>query len=132
MSRSEGENGTGRGHGTSPVPSTRAGTLWVALGVGFVLLVVVLVFVMENLHSVRASFFGAHWDLPLGVDILLGALLGGAVVLLFGAVRIIQLRRLARRHHRARLAAEEANASASRDEAELNAHSSHPQSTAPA
>ncbi len=85
-----------------PVPRTRAGTLWVALGAGLVILVVVLVFIVENLHVVGVTFFGAHWRAPLALDLLLSAVLGAAVVLVFGAVRIVQLRRVARRHHRAR------------------------------
>jgi len=48
------------------------------------------------------TFFGAHWRAPLALDLLLSAVLGASVVLVFGAVRIVQLRRVARRHHRAR------------------------------
>ncbi|MBO0886918.1 MAG: DUF1049 domain-containing protein, partial [Acidimicrobiales bacterium] len=55
----------------------------------------------------RVTFITAHWSAPLGVDLLLAAVLGGAVVAMVGAVRIVQLRRVARRHHRARLRAED-------------------------
>ncbi len=88
------------------VPRTRASSVWVALAVGLVLLVVVLVFILENLHPASAAFFGAHWRIPLGLDLLLAAVLGGLVVFTLGAVRIVQLRRVARRHHRARVRAE--------------------------
>jgi uncharacterized integral membrane protein len=90
------------------VPRTRAGTVWVAFAVALALLVVVLVFILENLHSANVGFFGAHWRIPLGLDLLLAAVLGGLVVFLLGAVRIFQLRRVARRHHRARVRAESA------------------------
>ncbi|GEM_PF-2747638 len=76
---------------------TRASALWAALAAGMVLLVVVLVFILENLQQVRVSFFTVHWDIPLGIDLLLAAVLGGLVVFSAGAVRLFQLRRQARR-----------------------------------
>ncbi len=44
------------------------------------------------------SYFGAHGHLPLGVALLLAAVLGVLLVVIPGAGRIIQLRRTARRH----------------------------------
>jgi uncharacterized integral membrane protein len=67
----------------------------------------VLLFIVQNLHHARVSFVTAHWSAPLGVSLLLAAVLGGAVVAMVSAVRIVQLRRVARRHHRARLRAED-------------------------
>lgn len=79
------------------IPFTRASATWVAVIAAMVALVVVLVFILENLRSVKVTFFGAHWSVPLGVDLLLAAVLGGLVVVLVGMVRILQLRREARR-----------------------------------
>ncbi|MGC8626620.1 MAG: lipopolysaccharide assembly protein LapA domain-containing protein [Acidimicrobiales bacterium] len=83
---------------------TRASAVWAAMAAGLVLLVVVLVFILENLQEVRVSFFAAHWRIPLGVDLLLAAVLGGLVVFSAGAVRLFQLRLHARRqaHPRAK------------------------------
>jgi len=78
-------------------PSTRASATWTALAVGLALLVVVLVFILENLKNVKVTFFGAHWTAPLAVDLLLAAVLGGLVVFMAGTLRILQLRRHARR-----------------------------------
>lgn len=78
------------------VPATRAGRAWIALAAAFAALVVVLVFILENLRSVRVSFFGASWRIPLAIDLLLASLLGAVIVLLLGSVRILQLRRVAR------------------------------------
>jgi uncharacterized integral membrane protein len=64
------------------------------------LLVGVLVFVLQNLTSARTSFFNVRWTIPLGLDLLLAALLGGLIVFLLGAARMLQLRRLARRYAR--------------------------------
>ena len=42
----------------------------------------------------------AVWGLPHGVALLLSAVGGALVVVVTGAARIVQLRRLARRHRR--------------------------------
>lgn len=85
-------------------PFTRASATWTALAVGLAFLVVVLVFILENLQKVKVTFFGAHWRAPLAVDLLLAAVLGGLVVFMTGTLRILQLRRHARRE-RSRTAA---------------------------
>lgn len=86
--------------GDGGVPSSRVSHAWVAIAAGIVALIVVIVFILENLHSVRVTFFGATWKAPLAVDLLLAAVLGGLVVFLLGTVRIVQLRRVARRRGR--------------------------------
>jgi len=63
------------------------------------------VFILENGHQVDIGYFGAHGHLPLGVALLLAAVLGILLVVVPGAGRIIQLRRTARRHHKAAKAA---------------------------
>jgi uncharacterized integral membrane protein len=82
------------------VPSTRTGRAWLSLSALIVVLIVVLVFILQNLTSVRVSFFVVHWKIPLALDLLLAAILGGGVVLTAGSLRILQLRRLAKRRHR--------------------------------
>jgi uncharacterized integral membrane protein len=67
------------------------------VAIAIVALVIVLVFILENLHATDATFFGAHWRIPLGIDLLLAALLGATVVFVIGAARVVQLRLLARR-----------------------------------
>jgi uncharacterized integral membrane protein len=85
----------------SPAPRqrrvTRLGSAHAGLIAAAVVLVLLLVFILENAHSVNVGFLGAHLRLPLAVALLLagvgGALLVGAV----GAARITQLRRAVRR-----------------------------------
>ena len=92
-----------RGHGLqSGVPSTRMSVSWTAVAIAIIALVVVVVFILENLHATDATFFGVHWRIPLGLDLLLAALLGAAAVFVVGAARTLQLRLLARRTMRAR------------------------------
>jgi Lipopolysaccharide assembly protein A domain len=59
-----------------------------------------LVFILENGHTVAVSFFGADGHLPLGVALLLAAVLGVLLVAIRGTARIVQLRITARRHRR--------------------------------
>jgi uncharacterized integral membrane protein len=71
------------------------------VAIAILALVVVLVFILENLHATDATFFGVHWRIPLGLDVLLAALLGAISVFVVGAARTLQLRLLARRSRRA-------------------------------
>lgn len=76
---------------------TRAAALWTALTVGMLILILLLIFIAQNTESARFNFFGAHWNLPLGVAILLAAVCGGLVTVLAGTARIYQLRRAAKK-----------------------------------
>ncbi|HEY6468959.1 MAG TPA: DUF1049 domain-containing protein [Candidatus Dormibacteraeota bacterium] len=84
------------------LPVTRTGVAWWALGFSLLLLVVVLIFVLQNLTNATTSFFGLKWTIPLGLDLLLAALLGGVIAFLLGAARMLQIRRVARRYARGR------------------------------
>jgi lipopolysaccharide assembly protein A len=64
---------------------------------GAIVLIVLLVFILENTQSVKISFFGASSHLPLGVALLLAAIGGALLVGIIGAARIVQLRRHVRR-----------------------------------
>jgi uncharacterized integral membrane protein len=72
------------------------------------LVVVVLVFILQNLKTVRVSFFTADWRIPLALDLLLAAVLGGLIVLAVISFRNFQRRLAARR--RARRASNEPGA----------------------
>lgn len=85
----------------SEVKFTRAGALWSALIVGFLVLIVLLIFIAQNTGSVILHFLGWELSLPLGVSILGAAVLGGLVTVLAGAARIFQLRRAAKKNYRA-------------------------------
>ena len=86
--------------GTAPprehVAGTRTGRFNLALAAAMAFVVIILVFILENLQSVKVSFFGADWRIPLGVDLLLAAVLGGLIMFFAGSLRVMQLRRAAR------------------------------------
>ena len=86
----------------SAVKFTRAAALWSALIVGFLILILLLVFIMQNTDSTTIHFFVWEWNLPVGVAILLAAVCGGLLTVAAGTARIIQLRRAAKRNFKAR------------------------------
>ena len=65
--------------------------------VGFVVLVVVLIFIIQNAHAVDISFLGAHLRVSLAVALLLAVVAGAAAMAAAGTARITQLRRIIRR-----------------------------------
>jgi len=79
------------------VSRTRIAFAWWTLGFSVLLLIVVLIFTLQNLSPANTRFFGAVWTIPLGLDLLLAALVGAGIAFLLGAARILQLRRGARR-----------------------------------
>jgi uncharacterized integral membrane protein len=86
-----------------PLPGesqTRLSGAWTALVIGIVALVVILVFILQNLQSVEVYFLFLHGHLPLAVALLFAMVLGAVVVLAFGAGRIFQLRLVAMRARR--------------------------------
>ncbi len=81
-----------------PVPGrTRTGSLWVAVGAAAVVLLLLLIFILQNGSTIQINLFGANPDLPLGVALLLAAVLGALLVVLVGAARGVQLRHTARK-----------------------------------
>ncbi|ANI42559.1 LapA family protein [Mycolicibacterium vaccae] len=90
--------------GTAPPPRqsavhrTRAAALWAALTLGFLILIILLIFIAQNTESAEFAFLGWHWSLPLGVAILFAAVAGGLVTVAVGAVRMFQLRRAAKKN----------------------------------
>jgi uncharacterized integral membrane protein len=91
---------TGTGKGQHAVRRSRFGGLWVGLIVAAVILVVLLVFILQNSQSVRIDFFGLSGHAPLAVAILLGGAAGALLVAIPGSVRILQLRRAVKHDHR--------------------------------
>jgi uncharacterized integral membrane protein len=79
------------------VRRTRFSGLWVGVTVAAVVLLVLLVFIIQNGQSVTISIFGGSMHLPLGVALLLAAICGVLLVAVPGYGRIIQLRRAMRR-----------------------------------
>ena len=79
---------------------TRIGGWWVASALFALVLLLLLIFILENGQRADIRFFGAHGHLPLGIALLLAAILGVLLVVIPGTGRIIPPRMLARRHRK--------------------------------
>src|SRR4029450_2887178 len=82
------------------VEPTRTSMVWTMVGIGVVLSLAILVFILQNGQRVRVRFLMVNSTLPLGVALLFAALLGALLVLVAGAARVLQLRVVSRRHRR--------------------------------
>ena len=87
----------------SDVKFTRAAALWSSLILGFLVLIVLLVFIAQNTASASFAFLSWRWDLPLGVAILFAAVCGGLITAFVSAARMFQLRRVAKKNLEAAL-----------------------------
>jgi uncharacterized integral membrane protein len=79
--------------GAREVPRTRTGTAFKTLVAGAIVLILLLVFILENTERVKISYFGASGHLPLGVALLIAAIGGALLIGIVGTARILQLRR---------------------------------------
>lgn len=83
------------------VARSRMGGLWVVAITFALVLLLLMIFVLQNGQSAKVSFLGFHGNLPMGVALLLAAIFGALLVALPGTARIMQLRILGRRRQRA-------------------------------
>ncbi|MGK8523397.1 LapA family protein [Nocardia asteroides] len=77
--------------------SSRTGYAWTGLVTGVLILVLLLIFIVQNLEQVQVQFFFWTFSLPLGVTVLLSMIGGALVMASVGGVRILQLRRAAKK-----------------------------------
>ncbi|MBF6464259.1 DUF1049 domain-containing protein [Nocardia beijingensis] len=77
--------------------ASRAGYAWTGLVAGVLILVLLLIFIVQNLEQVQVHFFFWDFSLPLGVTVLLSVIGGALVMASVGGVRILQLRRAAKK-----------------------------------
>lgn len=85
--------------------SGKMGSAWITVVIGAVLLIVLLVFVLQNLEQVQVTFLAWQFTMPIGAVILFAAIIGALAMALLAAMRIIQLRhrtRVANRRPKAR------------------------------
>ncbi len=76
-----------------PVKGSFAGGTWIALIAGALLLIVLLVFIMQNQNQVDLVLFAWNFRFPAGIGFLLAAIGGALIMALVGGVRMFQLRR---------------------------------------
>ncbi|GAB2670262.1 hypothetical protein GCM10027169_35210 [Gordonia jinhuaensis] len=75
------------------VDHNRSRTIWAGVFVVAIILILLLVFIVQNLDQTRVHLWFWTVDLPLGVSLLIAAIAGGLIIGIIGAVRIFQLRK---------------------------------------
>lgn len=93
----EGRASTGPGAASG---RSGAGGLWVGLVLSALVLILLLIFILQNPAPARIAFLGWDGVLPTGVALLFAAVAGVLLVAVPGSVRIVQLRRQARQETR--------------------------------
>jgi uncharacterized integral membrane protein len=73
------------------------GGTWIALILGALILVLLLIFILQNNVPADFAFFGFDFSLPLGVAMLFAAIAGVLIAALLGSVRLFKLSRRVRR-----------------------------------
>lgn len=76
----------------SPTGRTRISGAWLGVIIGVVVLVLDMVFIIQNSQSVKVSFFTGSVNMPLGVALLLAAIGGVLLAGIVASLRIWQLR----------------------------------------
>lgn len=76
---------------------TRAGAAWMATAFTLVLLVLLIIFILQNPDTVEVHFLWFSGTLALGMALFVAAVAGGVLVAVAGVARVTQLRVRARR-----------------------------------
>ncbi|MBC8090715.1 MAG: DUF1049 domain-containing protein [Pseudonocardia sp.] len=79
------------------VTRSRTGGLWTGLILSAIVGIFLLIFILQNNVPVQINFLGFAGSLPTGVALLLAAIAGLLLVAIPGGLRILQLRRAAKR-----------------------------------
>jgi uncharacterized integral membrane protein len=66
--------------------------IWAAVASALVVLVLLIIFILQNQVLVQVKFFGLEGVVALGLALFIAAVAGGVLVAMAGAARIIQLR----------------------------------------
>jgi len=83
--------------GKDPLRASGVSRFWGALAALVVLLLFLVVFVAQNTQRVSVSFLAWEWRPPLAVAMLVAVLVGLAITVAAGSLRILQLHRRVRK-----------------------------------
>ena len=87
---------TGRPAG-DPLRRSKTSGAWLSVAALGLVLLLLIVFILQNTQSVEISFLGWDGHAPLAIALLVAAVAGLFLALVAGSLRIIQLRRRVRR-----------------------------------
>ena len=75
------------------VKGSIAASTWIALIIGFLLLILLIVFILQNQQSVELNIFAWSGAFPAGIAFFLFAIGGALFMALIGGWRMLELRR---------------------------------------
>jgi uncharacterized integral membrane protein len=79
---------------------TRAGAAWFGICLAALVLVVLVVFMLQNTRTVEVTFLWMHGSVPLALALLVASVGTAIATMVVGGARITQLRLQARRQRR--------------------------------
>ena len=82
----------GRGRPQTRTSGTRTGLI-----AGFAVLVIAVIFIIQNAHAANIGFLGVHLVLPLAAALFLAAIAGALAMAAAGPARVTQLRQIIQR-----------------------------------
>jgi uncharacterized integral membrane protein len=85
-----------------PLRRSRTSGAWSAVVGLAVLLLLLIIFILQNTQDVEVAFLGWEGRAPLAVSLLVASLVGVLLAVVAGSLRIVQLRRRVRRVERTR------------------------------
>ncbi|MBJ7529454.1 MAG: DUF1049 domain-containing protein [Nocardioides sp.] len=88
---------TGSSRHEDPLRGSRTSGLWVAVIASIVVLVLLVVFIMQNTERVTVAFLPWEAELPQAAALLIAAAAGMLLAGIVGSMRILQLRRRVKR-----------------------------------
>ncbi|STC68127.1 LapA family protein [Corynebacterium pilosum] len=80
-------------HGDGKVKGSIAGGTWAALIIGALLLIVLIIFILQNQQQVEINFLSWTVQFPAGIAYLISAITGALIMALVGGWRMFELRR---------------------------------------
>lgn len=75
------------------VPIKKIRKLWISGICAIILIVLMLCFVLQNIHETQMAFFFWELNFPLGIGMLLSAVIGALITELISVIRIFTLRK---------------------------------------
>jgi uncharacterized integral membrane protein len=80
-----------------PVQRTRAASFWVSVVVTALILIALIIFLAQNSHQISVHFLGWSGHISQAVALLIAAVCGALLVAIPASIRVVQLRRGAKK-----------------------------------
>jgi uncharacterized integral membrane protein len=83
-----------------PLRHSRTSGAWLSVAALGLVLLLLIIFILQNTQSVEVSYFGWSGHAPLAAALLIAVAAGLVIAVIAGSMRILQLRRRVRREQK--------------------------------